>query len=428
MLKIKKSGKTINPHGGINFIIDELNRVDIPGLVDAVLGPRNKPRTSYKYSDAVMGLIYGVFCGAERLKDVSGVKKKLDFPGLNIPSHHRISDMFRDELATESEKVVADSGNVHDFNYNPKLNELLIQTSLMLGLLGPREAYTLDYDNTVIPTEKHDAQWTYKKYRGYIPGVSWIGQIPVFVEQQNGNQPPKYKLMDTVKRTLENLDDKGIKINCFRSDSAAYQRSVIDYIDGRGCEFFIRANNSKVMWDHINQVTEWEKIRLGVVEYEVAGFNYQMTNDDKTFRIMVSRIPEDNGNPHSKTGEPFIYRCIITNNWTMSNAEVLDFYNQRGSIEKNYDILNNDFMWKNLPFSYLHENTVFMIITAIAMVIYRYLIALFSSRVNWVEATDRMKTFRFNFISLSAEFIYNDEGELELMVHDTERDWEQLAA
>ncbi len=98
------------------------------------------------------------------------------------------------------------------------------------------------------------------------------------------------------------------------------------------------------MWDHINQVTKWEKIRLGVVEYEVAGFNYQMTNDYKTFRIMVSRIPEDNGNPHSKTGEPFIYRCIITNNWTMSNAEVLDFYNQRGSIEKNYVILNNDFM------------------------------------------------------------------------------------
>ncbi len=62
------------------------------------------------------------------------------------------------------------------------------------------------------------------------------------------------------------------------------------------------------------------------------------------------------------------------------------------------------------------------------MVIYRYLIALFSSRVNWIEAAHRMKTFRFNFISLSAEFIYNDAGELELLIHDTDRDWEQLAA
>lgn len=428
MLKIKKTGKTINPHGGINFIIDELNRVDIPGLVDEILGSRNKPRVSYKYSDAVMGLIYGVFCGAERLRDVSRVKKLLDFPGLNIPSHHRISDMFRDELAADSEKVIAQSGNVHDFNYNPKLNELLIQTSLMLGLLGPREAYTLDYDNTVIPTEKHDAQWTYKKYRGYIPGVSWIGQIPVFVEQQNGSQPPKYKLLETVKRTFDSLDDKGIKINRFRSDSAAYQRSVIEYLDRRDCEFFIRANNSKVMWEHINQVSQWDKVRIGLVEYEVAGFSYQMTNEDKTYRIMVSRIPEDNGKPHSKTGEPFVYRCIITNNWTMSNREVLAFYNQRGAIEKNYDILNNDFMWKNLPFSYLHENTVFMIVTAIAMDLYRYLIALFASRVDWVESTDRMKTFRFSFISMSAEFTYNETGELELLIHDTDRDWEQLAA
>ena len=79
------------------------------------------------------------------------------------------------------------------------------------------------------------------------------------------------------------------------------------------------------------------------------------------------------------------YLAIITNNRTMSEYEIIRFYNQRGEIERNFDDLKNNFNWGHLPFSFLNENTVFMIISAIVSIIYQYLIRKFSKKVDFVN-------------------------------------------
>ncbi len=63
-------------------------------------------------------------------------------------------------------------------------------------------------------------------------------------------------------------------------------------------------------------------------------------------------------------GTVYVYRCIITNDWNSSETDIIAFYNKRGESEKNFDVQNNDFGWAHLPFSFLAENTVFMIVTA----------------------------------------------------------------
>ncbi|MDI6834053.1 MAG: hypothetical protein QMD02_09465 [Bacteroidales bacterium] len=39
-------------------------------------------------------------------------------------------------------------------------------------------------------------------------------------------------------------------------------------------------------------------------------------------------------------------------------TKVIKFHNARGGEEKNFDVLNNNFIWSNMPFSFLNENTV----------------------------------------------------------------------
>ena len=46
-----------------------------------------------------------------------------------------------------------------------------------------------------------------------------------------------------------------------------------------------------------------------------------------------------------------LYSAILTNDWDMDVNEIVFFYNQRGTIEKEFDVLKNDFGWNNLPFS-----------------------------------------------------------------------------
>ena len=61
----------------------------------------------------------------------------------------------------------------------------------------------------------------------------------------------------------------------------------------------------------------------------------------------------------------YVYRAILTNEWDMTEEEGIDFYNQRGTKEKVFDQMDNDFGWHYLPKGLLKEHTVFMLLTAI---------------------------------------------------------------
>lgn len=91
----------------------------------------------------------------------------------------------------------------------------------------------------------------------------------------------------------------------------------------------------------------------------------------------------------------------------MTKDEVAYFYSQRGSIEKEFDVLKNDFGWKNLPFSKLEQNTVFLFFTAICRNLYNYIINLFSSKFKCLNQNFRIKKFIFRYITVPAKWIKN---------------------
>ena len=63
-------------------------------------------------------------------------------------------------------------------------------------------------------------------------------------------------------------------------------------------------------------------------------------------------------------GVIYTYCCVLTNNGTSTEKDIITFYNERGASEKNFDIQNHDFGWSHLPFSFMAENMVFMMVTA----------------------------------------------------------------
>ena len=66
--------------------------------------------------------------------------------------------------------------------------------------------------------------------------------------------------------------------------------------------------------------------------------------------------------------------AILTNEWDMTEEEVVQFYNQRGAKEKFFDQMDNDFGWHYLPKSLLRENTVFLLLTAMLRNFFRLLL------------------------------------------------------
>ena len=90
---------------------------------------------------------------------------------------------------------------------------------------------------------------------------------------------------------------------------------------------------------------------------------------------------------------------------TSTEKDIITFYNERGASEKNFDIQNNDFGWSHLPFSFMAENMVFMMVTAMLKNFYLYLVRHISDKVKPLKKTSRLKAFILHFVSVPAKWV-----------------------
>lgn len=409
-MKITQSNEKISPFGGFNFCHKLLKDTGIPHLVDSVLGQRVMT-AGFSYSDIFSNHLAVFLSGGDCTEDIQEhlhdhLKK---VKGLSVCSADTILRGIK-ELATPVEELTGPSGVKHFFNINMPLNRLMVKALVKTGQLktGTGTGYTLDYDNQVVPTEKYDALKTYKHCEGYQPGVASIGKHVVYIEGRNGNSQAKYQQTETLGRAFGLLEDHHIKTERFRADSASYQQAVVEVAEQKSRWFYIRAMRCDKMEQQIAELPKeaWKKIRLGVQEMEVAQIeNYFPFDGEKPYRLVVSRIKRKDGQTGLFTGGAHTYRGILTSDREWDNEAVVSFYNQRGSTERTFDMMNNDFGWSKLPCSFLHENTAFMIMTAIYSNLYQFIIASFSKKVSWLSENFRLKKFIFRFITVSAKWI-----------------------
>ena len=85
--------------------------------------------------------------------------------------------------------------------------------------------------------------------------------------------------------------------------------------------------------------------------------------------------------------------------------DIITFNNERGASEKNFDIQNNDFGWSHLPFSFMAESMVFMMVTAMLKNFYLYLVRHISDKVKPLKKTSRLKAFIPHFVSVPAKWV-----------------------
>ena len=76
-----------------------------------------------------------------------------------------------------------------------------------------------------------------------------------------------------------------------------------------------------------------------------------------------------------------------------------------GGKERIFDDLNNGFGWARLPKSFMAENTVFLLLTAIIRNFYKFLMGRLDTKAFGLKKTSRIKAFVFKFISVPAKWI-----------------------
>ena len=166
--------------------------------------------------------------------------------------------------------------------------------------------------------------------------------------------------------------------------------------------FTIRASSSGQLLSKAADAENWTQCTINFQDFEVNSFNYLFGKYEH--RIVAYRKPNKSGQISAFSGDAKDYLFLITNNWDISEEEVIRFYNKRGDSERVFDIQNNDFNWKSMPHSFMEENTVYLIIMAVAHILFRYLLSVFASMVEGLTETSRLKKFIFRFVSVVAKF------------------------
>lgn len=375
-------------------------------LIDDVLGIRVK-YVGYQYSEIFRNLTNIFLSGGDVIEDINthfGEHLK-SIPGNNVPSADTVLRAFK-ELTTENTSYTSDSGILYNFNINSKLNRLNIKALKLTKQLKSGKCYDFDYDNQINANNKWDAKKTYKKNKGYLPGIATIGNKIVGIENRDGNANVKFKQEDTLERFYTLLESEGITANRSRMDAGSYSKKIIDVVDKHSKLFYIRANKSADLFDKINNISDWETVEINFKNYEVASIPFTQFYGERNYRMVIMREISTDAQIDMFTQDTYIYRSILTNDHKSTEKEVIEYYNARGASEKIFDEMNNDFGWNHLPFSFLNENNSFMIITAMIKNFYNYFIAMVAEKFDNINPTTRIKRFVFRFITVAGRWVY----------------------
>ena len=405
-MKIQNYQTQVNPFSGISLVNYHFNKSGLSELIDNELGIRSK-YFGYQYSEIIRNLANVYFSGGDVIEDVNThLKEHLkSIPGNNVPSADTILRGIK-ELSTDNTIYTSDKGLSYNININEKLNRLNIKSLKLTGQLESGKSYDFDYDNQINANNKWDAKNTYKKNKGYFPGIATIGNKVIAIENRDGNANVKFKQEETLERIYTLLSSEGITVNRSRMDAGSYSKKIIDIVDKHSKLFYIRVNKSAYLFEQINNISNWENVEINYKNYQVASIPFTQFYEERNFRLVIMREESTNPQLDIFTKDTYIYRAILTSDHNSTEKQVIEYYNARGTTEKIFDEMNNDFGWKKLPFSFLNQNTAFMIITAIIKNFYNYMVKIVAEKFEDIKPTTRLKRFVFRFISVAGKWVY----------------------
>ena len=210
---------------------------------------------------------------------------------------------------------------------------------------------------------------------------------------------------ETHRRFFEMMRSFGIHVRSFRADCGSYSEDIVKMVMEHTDKFYIRAERYAGLYEKVKRQTGWTTVEIGFQQYDVQSFPFESFEDVKHCRLVVQRQRKQKGEQLDLFDGEYTYRCILTNDWDMAEEEIIQHYNKRGTAEQVFDRQNNDFGWAHLPKSFMNQNTVFLLLTAMAANFYQYIVSLPLMCLFGVEATDRVKSFLFRFVAVPAKWI-----------------------
>ncbi len=377
--------------GGVGVIHTLAKRIGLVKEIDKHLHLL-KRHVPYHESDHVLNLAYNVLAGGEGFEDIELLRQ---------------DEGWMDALGAE---IIPDPTTEGDFVRRfgmgdvMTLMEVINQTRKKVWDLQPKEFFKkaiLNMDGTIAETTgecKEGMDISHKGEWGYAPLIISLAQTrePLYLVNRSGNAPSHLDSSVWIDRSLELVQGRFEEV-WIRGDTDFSLTEQLDRWDKR-CKFvlgFDAYSNlvglargiSEEQWEEMerkpkDEVKTQERQRpenvkeaivkargykkVETVSEQVAEFVYRPGKCKKTYRMVVLRKNLTVEKGEVALFDEIRYFFYITNDTTMSPAEVVCFANDRCDHENDIEQLKNGVNALRMPSDDLVSNWAYMVIAALA--------------------------------------------------------------
>ena len=345
-IKITRSKERLSNRIGLPLIEQIVKRLKIREAIDKKF-PKPGSNRAIKASDYIMTLVYMLLDGAVHLEDVNHLMNDQAYQEMikemKLPSSDAIGDWLRRYGGKETEKI-------------------LLEIMGLIFSAMPKQGEILDIDATIIEADKGDSKKTYKGIYGYQPVLGIISENAMVVgsEFREGNQSPQSGLLEFIKRCRNNYPQE---IKIIRSDSAGWQKDIVDYCNEEKIGFTITTDQTTSVIEAVESIAP-DMWRKGITKdgisggYEVGECDYHFGAKKRKLRLVVKRQRQ------TKQYDLFTsyrYWIVATNldKEKYSAQSIIHIHQGIGNMEKKIGELKHQMNLNHMPCGQFNANSLY---------------------------------------------------------------------
>jgi len=356
-IRLKATTEPLTVHTGLSLFYAMAENLKIPKVLDNHV--RVKQRDSgYPESEHILALAANAFVGGDFLDDLEALRE--------------------DEAIKMAigRKEIPDPTTAGDFCRRFKLGHILQINKAFSEI--EHEVYkqrkevphlTVDVDAKVHEVYGKKKQGAARAYNGVYslqPMYAFADETDelLHVEVRSGNTHPGAKAVSYLKRLAKKIPTLVERIY-LRSDSAFYNREVVEFCEEKGWEFSITADQTAALLRAINALAP-DAWRQDTEDAEKAygEFTYNPVKWKKAYRYLVRREREKEKHGQKGLFDKYSYYVVVTN----KEGEVkplMKAHASRGRCEKRIGQFTNEFL-SHLPLGEFMANWVYLLCAQLA--------------------------------------------------------------